>query len=120
MSCVKRARRGSALLDVVIALVVLALGGTALIGVIGQTSHAIRSVRTTEREIRGAAGELDRLVIYDRSARLGMLGTRVRGPWTVTVVQATSDLFDVTVAGESRAPLLRTTMYRPDTTVGTP
>ena len=113
-------RRGSALLGVVIALVVLALGGTALIAIVGQTSHSIRSGRNTEREIRDASAELDRLVTDDRSAILAKLGTTVRGRWTINVTQATNDLFDVSVAGESRTPLLRTTIYRPDTTSATP
>lgn len=118
--CDSPARRGSALLDVVVALVVLALGGTALIAVIGQTSHSIRSVRTTEREIRLASAELDRFVVYDRSSVLALLGTTTRGGWTISVAQVTNELFDVSVSGQSHGAWLRTTIYRPDTSDVTP
>ena len=112
----RQLRRGSALLDVVIALVVLGLSGTGLITLLGQTAHSMRTVRTTEREIRRASDEIGRFVTYDRSQLVAMVGRwRSRG-WTIRVAQPSSDLFDVSIANsDSTGPLLHTTLYRPDT-----
>jgi hypothetical protein len=111
-----RTRRGSALLDVVIALAVLGLSGVALVTLLGQTAHSVRNVRNTERIVRRASDELDRFVVYDGAQLVAMLGrTSYRG-WRIDVAQAAPDLFDVTIAEmDATIPLLRTSFYRPDT-----
>lgn len=111
------ARPGSMLLDVVVSLVVLGLSGTGLIALLGQTAHSVRHVRDTEREVRRASDQLARLVAADRAQLLSMVGQTVSRGWIVTIVQRSSDLFDVVIA-DTTAPVLRTTLYRPDTTHG--
>ena len=109
-------RRGSALIEVLIALVVLATVGTGLVTFLGQTAHTLRHVRDEERLTRLASAQLDRLVLWDRAAFVGRLGRTSIGGWTVVVQQATPDLFEVTIAAnDTDAVLLRTTAYRPDT-----
>ena len=111
------ARPGSALLDVVAALVVLGLSGTGLIALLGQTAHSVRHVRDTEREVRRASDQLARLVVADRAQLLAMVGQTVSRGWIVTIIHSSPDLFDVVIA-DTTAPVLRTTLYRPDTTHG--
>jgi hypothetical protein len=109
-------KRGSALLDVVIALVVLGFSGVAMITLLGQTAHSVRTVRNTERELRRASDELGRFVVYDRIQLTGMVGRSLSHGWSIDVRQATPDLFDVAIAeSDTSAALLRTTVYRPDT-----
>jgi hypothetical protein len=108
--------KGSALLDVVIALVVLGLSGVAMITLLGQTAYSIRTVRNTERATRAASDELGRFVIYDRTQLISMVGrTRSHG-WSIEVLRASPDLFDVSIAeSDTSAPLLTTSIYRLDT-----
>jgi type II secretory pathway component PulJ len=109
-------RRGSALLDVVVALTLLGLSGVALIAVAGQTARTMRDVAFTERETRLAARELDRFVLYDRAQLVAMTGRRAVRDWSLNVEQVGPDLFDVAIArNDTSPPLLRTTLYRPDT-----
>jgi hypothetical protein len=109
-------KRGSALLDVIVALVVLGLSGIAMITVLGQTTHSMRSVRNTERQLRHASDELGRFVVYDRIQLTGMVGRSLSHGWSIEVRQAAPDLFDVSIAeSDTSAALLRTTIYRPDT-----
>jgi hypothetical protein len=111
-----RHRRGSALLDVVIALVVLGLSGLALITLLGQGAHSVRSIRDTEREVRQASDELGRLIMYDRARLIGMVGRSWSSGWSIEIVRSSRDLFDVTIAEtDTSAALLRTSVYRPDT-----
>ena len=107
-------RNGNALLDVVIALVVLGLSGVALITLLGQTAHSVRDVRNTERLVRGASDEIERLVAYDRLQLIALVGrSSVRG-WRLEIARDGSSLFDVSIAtSDSTAPLLRTSLYRP-------
>jgi Tfp pilus assembly protein PilV len=109
-------RRGSALLDVVISLVVLGLSGLGLISLLGQGAHSVRSVRNTERDVRRASDELGRFVMYDRARLIAMVGRSWSAGWRIEVVQASRDLFDVSVGqSDASSALLRTTVYRPDT-----
>lgn len=112
----RRARAGTALLDVVVSLVVLGLSGTGLITLLGQTAHSVRHVRDTERAVRRASDQLARLVVADRALLVSMVGQTVSRGWIVTVGQSSPDLFDVVIADTTTArPILRTTLYRPDT-----
>lgn len=117
----RRRRHGSALFDVVIALVLLALSGVAMLTVVGQTRHSMRSVRDTERELRLASAQLDRFVAYDRAQVIAMLGTRSTNGWMIAVARVSDGLFDVSVTRVGASvPLLVTTIYRPDTTRAPP
>ncbi len=110
-----RKRRGAALIDVLVSLVLLAVGGTGLVTLLGQTAHTLRHLRDQERVIHAAAGELDRLVLWDRAAFVAHSGrTSLRG-WTLVVQQTSRELFDVSIAEtDTTAVLLRTLVYRPD------
>jgi hypothetical protein len=112
-----RKRKGSGILDVVISLSILGLTGTALITLLGQTAQSVRHVRDTERQARRASDQLGMFVAYTRPQLVAMVGrSRVR-EWTVQVSQSTADLFDVVIADTvTGAPVLATTLYRPDTT----
>jgi Tfp pilus assembly protein PilV len=108
--------RGSVLIEVLVALVLLAVSGTALITLLGQTSHAMRSTVASERLARAASDQLGGLAIATRSDLFAAAGRRSINGWTVSVAVAGPNLFDVSIAeSDSSAPLLRTTVYRPDT-----
>jgi hypothetical protein len=107
-------RRGSALVEVLVAIVLLATAGTGLITLLGQTSHAMRATLESERLTRRASQELDRLVLLDRAALMSRSGrSRSRG-WTIDVQPIRQGLFAVQITeSETTAVLLRTTVYRP-------
>lgn len=108
---------GAALIEVLVALVLLATAGTALVTFVGQTSHTLRRLRDEERLTRLASAELDRLILWDRAAIMRHVGRSAAGAWVLTVRQSTPELFDVSIArSDTSAILLRTSIYRPDTT----
>lgn len=110
----RRSRRGSALIEVLIALILLAVAGTGLVTLLGQTAHTMQSTRETERTTRRASGELDRLALLDRAGLAASVGRHARRGWTLDITERTADLFDVRIAeSDTSAPLLRTTLYRP-------
>ena len=114
-------RRGEVLLEVLVAAVLLATAGIALLGVLGQTARTLHDVTITERSTQRAADELDGLVTLDRAAVLARLGLSERHGWFVDVSQISVALFDVSIAEtDTSRPLLRTTLYRPDSIDASP
>ena len=106
--------RGSALIEVLVALLLLAIAGTGLVTLLGQTAHAMRSTRETERTTRRASAELDRLTLLDRATLAASVGRQALRGWTLDITQRATDLFDVRIAeSDTSAPLLHTTLYRP-------
>ncbi|HEV8446136.1 MAG TPA: hypothetical protein VGQ44_04930 [Gemmatimonadaceae bacterium] len=112
-------RRGSALVEVLVALVLLAVCGVAMVALLGQTSRSMRSTRDAEEETRGASRVLDRLAAMDRASLLASLGRHDVAGFSATVTETSPDLFDVAVAAsDTSAVLLRTALYRPDSSRG--
>jgi hypothetical protein len=104
------------LVEVLIALVLLATAGTGLITLLGQTAHSMRSTLESERETRRASAELDRLVLLDRAALLSLVGRHVARGWSIDIQPVTSAVFDVRIAAsDTGASLLHTALYRPPT-----
>lgn len=109
-------RRGTALLEVMVSLVLLGTAGAALVTLMGQSEHSLRHVRQTEVDVRRASDELARFAAYDRTTIVALIGQSMSRGWLVSVAQRAPDLFDVIVADTmTKTPILRTTLYRPDT-----
>ena len=111
-----RTRVGAALLEVLAALVLIAVAGTGLLTLVGQTAHTMRTVRNAERDARSASETLSRLVLLDRSALLARRGESPFGRWELRVTEVSPVLFDVAILPVG----LSTTLYRPDTNDASP
>jgi type II secretory pathway component PulJ len=109
-----RDRRGVALIEVLVALVLLASSGIALALLLGQTLQTMRVVRASERVARAAANELTRLSALDRRALEQLEGRQTSHGFVLDVHERRPGLFDASVApNDSAPPLLTTTVYRP-------
>lgn len=108
-------RCGSALVEVLVALVLLAVGGVALVTLLGQTGHTMRATRATERRTADASAILRRFEAMDRAALVASIGTRDAAGLRAQIAERVPDLFEVTVAESDTSPaLLHTVLYRPD------
>ena len=109
-------RRGSALLEVAVAIALLGLTGTALVALMGQSGQSLDQVRRREIDVRRASDELARLSAYDRGRLLASAGSWLSRGWIVSVAPSAPDLFDIAVVDTTtKLPILQTTLYRPDT-----
>jgi Tfp pilus assembly protein PilV len=112
-----RKRRGSALIEVLVSLVLLSIGGTALVTLLGQTAHSMQTAAESERLTQGASEQLDWLAIASRPELVTRSGRTMLRGWAIEVRQTSPTMFDITVAAsDTGAPLVRTTLYRPDST----
>lgn len=112
-------RRGSALVEVLVALVLLAVGGVGLVTLLGQTGQTMRTTRETERRMASASAALRRFEAMDRAALVGSIGRRDVAGLRAQIAEPNPDLFEVTVVQSDTSPaLLRTMLYRPDSSHG--
>jgi Tfp pilus assembly protein PilV len=110
-------RRGAALIEALIAVVVLATAGIGLITLLGQTAHSMRGTLETERLTRAASEQLDWVAALSRTELVERIGRTQQSGWTLEVIRAAPDLFDVHIARTTASSaLLHTTLYRPDST----
>jgi hypothetical protein len=113
---IARSRRGTSFIEVLLSLVLLAIAGTTLITLLGQTMHSVENLRGIEAETRAAAAELARFTVVTRSDLVARIGRNKTRGWLITIQQTTPSLFDVDIAtSDTGMVLLRTTLYRPDT-----
>jgi Tfp pilus assembly protein PilV len=107
-------RSGSALIEVLMALVLLALSGTALITLLGQTAHSMRTTLESEQLARAGAAQMNRVVIVPRDSLLAHVGRHLVNGWTVDVTKISASLFAVSVAAsDTTEVVLHTVLYRP-------
>lgn len=119
----RRLPRGSALIEVLVAITLLATAGTALVTLLGQTSRSMRTTLESERLTRRASEELGRIVVLDQTALLSRTGRSHSHGFTLDVDPLGQGLFAIRIAeSDTTVVLLRTTAYRPlpDSTDATP
>ena len=108
-------RRGVALLEILVALVMVVLTGLGFVTLVQQTMTSLQVVQRTERDTFEASSILERLSLLDRQVLAQRMGlTRVRG-LEVRLARLDAGLFAVAVTDTvSRRPLLETVLYVPE------
>lgn len=110
-----RSRRGMTLLEVLIALAILASAGVAVLGVATQSWRAVQSARDADRARLEASAFLDAVALWPREDLDRHLGERAQTPWRMHVDRPLSTLYLVTLTDSSgRDTLLTTSLYRPE------
>lgn len=111
--CWQRPARGVALLEVLVAMMILAVGATAIVAVSAETGRALAHARHTEHEVRGASALLDAVALWPREDLDRHLGITVQGPWRMSVSRTMPLLYTVLITDSgSRREILRTALYR--------
>lgn len=110
----KCSRRGTVLLEVVVAVTILAIAGTALVITASQTAESLRTARERDREMLAASAFLDAVVLWPRADLDRRLGERTQGPWRMYLSRTSRTLYTVTLTDTvTGAALLRTEIYKP-------
>src|SRR5690242_11607853 len=78
-------RTGATLLEVLVAIVILATAGMALAARAAQTTNAFAAARGTETELRRASAFFDAIALWPRDDLDRHLGDRAEGPWRLTI-----------------------------------
>jgi type II secretory pathway component PulJ len=108
--------RGAALLEVIVALAILASAGTALIGLLGQALQAESELRDRERALRAAERVLTAAALLTRTDLDRRLGRHPVGELLLEVQRPRPTLYRLAVSlGSAPAvEMLVTVVYRPE------
>lgn len=113
----RRGRAGAALLEVVVALALLATAGVTLLASSIQSSSAMRHLVDGGRELRAANAFMESIALWSRADLDRHLGVRREGPFVLTVARPTPTLYAIALAeptpsGAAGRVLLETTLFR--------
>lgn len=108
-------RRGTSLLEVLVAIVILAVAGVGLITLLGQTGNSLHDALDRDALTRLAATRLEAESLRSPAELQALVGERSAGPLRLHVQQLAGDLFVITATDTlDDAVVLRTTLYRPE------
>ncbi|MEO8879624.1 MAG: type II secretion system protein [Gemmatimonadaceae bacterium] len=107
-------RHGFALLEVIVALSILAVAGSVAVTLTSESSRALGRVRGAEKDIRAASAFLAATSLWTRADFDRHLGDRVQGHWIMRVARPQPTLYSAALLDPaSRSELLHTSFYRP-------
>lgn len=111
----RRVRRGAALLEVVIALTVFAIAGTAMVTLTAETLTAVRRAREADTELRQVNALLGAVALWTRDDLDRHLGGRTQGRWRMRVDRPGTSLYVVVLSDSTDTrEILRTSLFRPE------
>lgn len=107
---------GSVLLEVLIAITVLALAGSSAIAVAVESVRVAQVAREHEQQVRTASAFMDAVALWPRADLDRRLGRREQGRWILHVERAAPTLYMLRIDDAATATeLLRTAVFRRDT-----
>lgn len=109
-------RSGVVLLEVLVALTILAVAGVSLAVLATESADAVRRAQAVSFETEHASAFLDAVVLWPRADLDRHLGDRFEGPWRLTIERPLPTLYTVSLADSgTHRELLRTALFRPET-----
>lgn len=103
---------GSALLEVIAALAILAVGGLAASTLIATAAHSLTERNNIEAELREANRFMNAVVLWPREDMDRRLGIRRQGEWLLLIRKSGGTLYHIEVLRTDSTPLLQTAAYR--------
>ena len=117
----ERRPRGAVLLEVVVALTILAVAGVTMIALSSESMDAFRRARVAEVETAKASALLHAVALWPRADLDRHLGDRPQGPWRLRVGRPLPTLYVVTLTDSTGGrTLLTTALYRAEATSAAP
>ena len=107
-------RDGAALLEVMVALTILATAGLAAISLTREAIHAVEHAREVDRELAKAGAFLEAVALWPREDLDRRLGERVQGTWRLRIDRPHPTIYEAVLSDSARSrEILRTALYRP-------
>jgi len=112
-----RCRSGVALLEVIVALTIIAICGVTATAMVHQTFSSIESARRVDHELRRANAFLALVTLWPREDLERRLGSHSQGDWVLQIDHPSPSLYRVALYDSTRAHLLlESAIFAPDTT----
>ena len=121
MARARRRRRGLVLLEVIIALTILAVGATSMIALASASLDAVRRTDASERDLRRANALMEAVSLWPREDLDRHLGDRAEGAWRLRIDRPVETLYVVSLADSASGRVLfETSLYRAEGAHGAP
>jgi type II secretory pathway pseudopilin PulG len=101
------------LLEVIVALVILAMAGISAIGLVQQAQRSVDTARSADADMRSASAFFDAVSLWPREDLDRRLGSRRQGRWMLSVDRPARTLYRVALfdsTGQHR--ILETAVFR--------
>lgn len=110
----RRRRYGIVLLEVLVALVILASAGVAAVTLASTVTRAVAKGRNRDEDVRAASAFLDDVTLWSRDDLDRHLGQREEGAWWLRVGHPTPSIYSAALSDTGAAgTLLETFVYKP-------
>lgn len=107
-------QRGVILLEVIVAMSLLAFAGVGLCALVTQSIEAVGRAGQTDEQTSKASAYLEVVSVWTRADLDRHLGSRRAGPWWLEIQRPEPSLYTVSLADSSSTSVLfRTVLYRP-------
>ncbi|HWG53381.1 MAG TPA: type II secretion system protein [Gemmatimonadaceae bacterium] len=111
----RAARPGMVLLEVIVAMTILAVGGASLVALASASLDAVRRAYAAEEDATRASAFLDAVALWPRADLDRHLGSRAEGPWRLEIERPEPTLYEVSVSDSAHDhPIVATALYRPE------
>ncbi|MFN2399098.1 MAG: hypothetical protein ABR543_10745 [Gemmatimonadaceae bacterium] len=107
-------RCGAVLLEVIVAMTILAVGGGAVLALASESTQAVERARAVDRAMMRANGFMEAVSLWSRDDLDRHLGTRDQGAWRMHVGRAIPTLYVVTLSDSTGRVLMSTSLFRPE------
>ena len=108
-------RIGAALLEVMVALTILATAGLAAISLTREAIKAVEHARSADRELAKASAFLEAVALWPREDLDRRLGERAQGSWWLRIDRPHPMIYELVLSDATRSrEILRTALYRPE------
>ena len=103
------------LLEVIVAVTILATAGVSAAIMAGQAADAVRHAREADAGLRRASAFLHAVALWPREDLDRRLGERPQGAWRLRIQRPVPTLYLVMLVDSARGTeLLRTSLFRPE------
>ena len=107
---------GAVLLEVIVALALLATAGLAAVSMAVEAAGAVSRAATAEVEMRQAARLMDAVSLWPREDLDRRMGDRRQGPFILRIARPSGELYTAALADSATGRvLLATSLFRRDT-----
>lgn len=105
---------GAVLLEVLVALTILSVGGTAAVLATAESARAVARARERDQALQSADAFLNAVALWPREDLDRRLGERPQGPWRLRVDRPDRRLYTVSLRDSTGVEILHTSLFRPD------
>lgn len=113
-------RSGATLLEVIVALTILAAAGLAAMGSVRESVDAVERAAVVDREVRAASAFLEAVTLWSRTELDQRLGDRRQGPWWLRIDRASETVYAISLSDSLHREILRTSLFRAPPSHATP